>query len=215
MRIYGDLSSGNCLKVKYTADFLGLDYDWMDLLISCKVREPCPGFFTDESTGTGAGNSDWKTGVAWPSRTQLSATSAQGNRVITPEDNYLQAKVDEWLFWEQYSHEPYIAVCRFHMLYQGKPLEARESWRVERGENALDYMENHLSGRQWLAGDTFTIADIALLAYTRVAHEGWLSIWKSVKILQQWVQDCETTFIAITACPSLEMLTSTKIGAGV
>ena len=53
---------------------------------------------------------------------------------MLPEDPYLQAKVDEWLFWEQYSHEPYIAVCRFHMLYQGKPREAREpgGWNAAR-----------------------------------------------------------------------------------
>ena len=88
----------------------------------------------------------------------------------------MQAKTDEWLFWEQYSHEPYIAVCRFHMHYLKKPKAAREPWRVERGEAALDLMEAHLSSYEWLVGDTLTIADIALYAYTHVAAEGGFSL---------------------------------------
>ena len=56
------------------------------------------------------------------------------NSVLLPSDEYERAKVDEWLFWEQYSHEPYVAVCRFVMLYQKKPASEREPWRVERGE---------------------------------------------------------------------------------
>ena len=88
------------------------------------------------------------------------------------DDAFTQAKIDELLFWEQYSHEPYIAVCRFHMFYLGRPKEAREAQRVERGEAALDLMEKLLGGRDWFVGPTMTIADIALLAYTRLAHEG-------------------------------------------
>ena len=91
---------------------------------------------------------------------------------LLPEDGFAQAKIDELLFWEQYSHEPYIAVCRFHMVYLGRPKEAREPQRVERGEAALDLMEKLLAGRDWLVGSSMTIADIALLAYTRLAHEG-------------------------------------------
>src|SRR6202030_765900 len=66
---------------------------------------------------------------------------ARGSDLI-PSDAFVAAKMDEWLFWEQYSHEPYIAVCRFQMLYQGKPKEAREAWRVERGGRAIDLMGN-------------------------------------------------------------------------
>jgi glutathione S-transferase len=71
---------------------------------------------------------------------------ARGSRLL-PDDAYEQAKVDEWLFWEQYSHEPYVAVCRFHMKYLGRPKEAREAWRVERGEAALDLVEQQLRSR--------------------------------------------------------------------
>ena len=102
----------------------------------------------------------------------------------------MQAKVDEWLFWEQYSHEPYIAVCRFHMHYLKKPKAAREPWRVERGEAALDLMAAHLSARDWFVGETITIADIVLYAYTRVAAEGGFSL-ESRPAVAAWVTRCD------------------------
>ena len=187
MKIYGDLNSGNCLKVKYTADYLGLDYDWVSVDIT-QGESRTPDFLRMNPQG----------------QVPLIALDdgrclAQSNAIIRylaretallPGDPYLQARVDEWLFWEQYSHEPCIAVCRFHMLYQGKSRESREPWRVERGEQALDFMENRLAGSQWLAGDAFTIADIALLAYTRVAHEGGFDLENRQRV-GQWVQDCE------------------------
>jgi glutathione S-transferase len=114
---------------------------------------------------------------------------ARGSRLL-PDDAWTQAKIDEWLFWEQYSHEPYIAVCRFHMLYQRKPKEAREAWRVERGEKALNLMESELVGRDWLAAGSFTIADISLFAYTRLAPEGGFDL-QSRPSLRAWVARCE------------------------
>lgn len=187
IRIYGDNSSGNCLKVKYTADNLGLDYEWIAVDIT-QGESRTPDFLKINPQGQ-VPVIQLEDGRCLAQSNAIIRYLAQGTALL-PEDAYLQAKVDEWLFWEQYSHEPYIAVCRFHMLYQGKPREAREQWRVERGEQALDYMENHLAGRQWLAGDTFTIADIALLAYTRVAHEGGFDL-ESRQNVQQWIQDCE------------------------
>ena len=68
------------------------------------------------------------------------AVPAAGSAML-PDDAFGAAKVDEWLFWEQYSHEPYIAVCRFQMHYLGKSAAEREAWRVERGEAALDLMD--------------------------------------------------------------------------
>ena len=114
---------------------------------------------------------------------------ARGSRLL-PDDSWTQAKIDEWLFWEQYSHEPYIAVCRFQMLYQHKPKEAREAWRVERGEKALNLMESELGGRDWLAASSFTIADIALFAYTRLAPEGGFDL-QSRPNLRAWVVRCK------------------------
>ena len=75
------------------------------------------------------------------------------------------------MFWEQYSHEPRVAVCRSRML-RGGSKESRDPGLVRGGEAALDLMEKHLRGRDYLVGDSPTVADIALVAYTRVAHEG-------------------------------------------
>ena len=187
MKIYGDINSGNCLKVKYTADYLGLDYDWITVDIT-QGESRTPDFLEINPQGQ-VPVIQIEDGRCLAQSNAIIRYLARGTALL-PEDSYPQAKVDEWLFWEQYSHEPYIAVCRFHMLYLGKPKESREPWRVERGELALDYMENHLAGRQWLAGDIFTIADIALLAYTRVAHEGGFDLQNRQNV-QQWIQDCE------------------------
>ncbi len=187
MKIYGDSNSGNCLKVKYTADCLGLDYEW--IAVDITQGESRTADFLEINPQGQVPAIQLEDGRCLAQSNAIIRYLAQGTALL-PGDAYLQAKVNEWLFWEQYSHEPYIAVCRFHMLYQGKPRGAREQWRVERGELALDYMENHLAGRQWLAGDTFTIADIALLAYTRVAHEGGFDL-KNRPRVGQWIQDCE------------------------
>ena len=187
MRIYGDSNSGNCLKVKYTADYLGLGYEWINVDIM-QGESRTPDFLRINPQGQ-VPVVELEDGRCLAQSNAIIRYLARGS-VLLPEDPYLQAKVDEWLFWEQYSHEPYIAVCRFHMLYQGKPREAREPWRVERGGQALDYMENHLAGSQWLAGNTFTIADIALLAYTRVAHEGGFDL-ENRQHVRQWVRNCE------------------------
>jgi hypothetical protein len=129
------------------------------------------------------------TAAASRSRTQLCVTW-RGDRAFCPDDAWAQAKIDEWLFWEQYSHEPYIAVCRFQMLYQGKPKQAREAWRVERGERAIDLMENQLVDREWLATGAFTIADIALVAYSRLAHEGGFDLSGRPGVTA-WISRCE------------------------
>lgn len=90
-----------------------------------------------------------------------------------PEDPFLRAQALQWMCFEQYSHEPYIAVVRF-WTFAGE-LEAHEAEiaeRRKRGDDALDVMEKHLQGRSFFVGDQYSIADIALYAYTHVAHEG-------------------------------------------
>ena len=114
---------------------------------------------------------------------------AEGSALL-PGDPYDLAKVNEWLFWEQYSHEPYVAVCRFAMKYLGKSAEEREPWRVERGEIALDHLENALQAAQWLATASFTIADIALLAYTRLAAEVGFDLAARPQV-RAWIERCE------------------------
>jgi glutathione S-transferase len=96
----------------------------------------------------------------------------------------------ERLFFEQYSHEPYIAVRRFQKLYLKKRDDEIDPKLYERGEKALDVLNEQLSRAQWIAGDDFTLADIALLAYTRLAHEGGFELAKFPRV-RDWVHRAE------------------------
>lgn len=187
MKIFGDLNSGNCLKVKYTADYLGLSYTWVPV-DTMKGETKTPEFLAAFPMGR-------IPTVGFPDGGRLAESNAiiryiARDSSLLPSDAFAQAKVDEWLFWEQYSHEPYVAVCRFHMVYLGRTKDEREAWRVERAEAALDLMERSLSGRDWLAGETMTIADICLLPYTRLAPEGGFDL-SSRASLRNWIARCE------------------------
>jgi glutathione S-transferase len=187
MKIYGDTLSGNCQKVRFLADYLGLPYRWMPIN-TLKGESRTPEYLARFPQGQ-VPAVELSNGLRLAQSNAIMRYLARGSPLL-PDDAWTQAKIDEWLFWEQYSHEPYIAVCRFHMLYQGKPKEAREAWRVERGEKALNLMESELVGRDWLAGTSFTIADIALLAYTRLAPEGGFDLLNRHN-LSAWIARCE------------------------
>ena len=187
MKIHGDLISGNCLKVKYTADFLGLRYAWVPVDV-VKGDTRAPAFLRLNPQGQ-VPVVEFEDGRCLAQSNAIIRYLARDSALL-PKDAFAQAKVDELLFWEQYNHEPYVAVCRFQMLYLGKPKEAREGWRVERGEKALDYMNSQLDGRKWFVGDAMTIADISLLAYTRLAHEGGFDLASRANA-RAWIGRCE------------------------
>jgi glutathione S-transferase len=187
MKIYGDVISGNCLKVKWTADALGLSYTWVPIDIM-KGESRTPAYLEKFPHGQ-VPAVELNDGRTLGQSNAIIRYLARGSRLL-PDDAYAQAKVDEWLFWEQYSHEPYVAVCRFHMKYLGRPKEDREAWRVERGEKALDLVEQQLRDRDYLAGPVATIADIAVLAYTRLAHEGGFDLAERPGI-RKWIARCE------------------------
>ena len=189
MKIFGDLMSGNCLKVKYTADYLGLAYDWVAVDILAKQTHAAE--FLNVNPQGQVPVIQLQDGRCLAQSNAIIRYLARGTPLL-PEDAFQQAKVDEWLFWEQYSHETYIAVCRFHMVYQKQSKESRPDWRVERGEKALDFMEQQLQTGDWLVGESITVADIALLAYTRVAPEGGFDL-SSRQQLSTWIQRCEKT----------------------
>jgi glutathione S-transferase len=169
MKIYGDLKSGNCLKVKYIADWRGLPYAWVDIDIM-KGESRTADFMSLNPQGQ-VPVVRLDDGRALAQSNAILRFFAQGLPLL-PSDPFAQAKIDEWLFWEQYSHEPYVAVARFQMVYLGRTAEGRDEKIVSRGEAALDYMEQRLTGQEWLANAAFSIADIALVAYTRLAGEG-------------------------------------------
>ncbi|HYD43691.1 MAG TPA: glutathione S-transferase family protein, partial [Phenylobacterium sp.] len=114
---------------------------------------------------------------------------AEGSALI-PTEAYERARMLEWMFWEQYSHEPYVAVARFQMAYLGKRKDELEPRIVERGEGALARLEAGLAETPFLVGQSVSLADVALVAYTRVAHEGGFDLAAYPKV-QAWVARVE------------------------
>jgi glutathione S-transferase len=114
---------------------------------------------------------------------------AQGSALI-PADAYDRARMFEWLFWEQYSHEPYVAVARFKVKYLGQDFSSLEPRLVERAYGALQRLEDALTDSAFLVGDTLTLADVSLVAYTRVAHEGGLSL-DAYPAVRAWIARVE------------------------
>lgn len=117
---------------------------------------------------------------------------AEGTEFL-PYENYERAKVLQWQFFEQYSHEPYIATARYIHKYLGFPQEREAEYHAKQigGHNALLVMEKHLAENQFFLGDYATIADISLYAYTHVADEGGFDLSKYLNI-QRWFKDFES-----------------------
>jgi len=187
MKVFGDLNSGNCLKVKWVCDRLALPYDWI-AIDTMKGETRTPQFLAMNGAG--------QVPVI---ELDDGRTLAQSNAIIRylardsdliPADSFLAAKMDEWLFWEQYSHEPYIAVCRFQMVYLGKPAADLDPDKVKRGHSALARMEQQLAATPFLVSDTISLADVALLAYTRVAHEGGFHL-DGYASIRRWIGEAE------------------------
>jgi len=173
LKIYGDSKSGNCLKVSWTADFLGRSYEWIETDIM-QGESRTPAYLAMNPAGQ-VPAVILEDGRPLAQSNAIILHLAEGSDLI-PQDPYDRARTLEWLFWEQYSHEPYVAVARFQVRYQGKPVEALEPRIVERGAAALQRMELALRGSPFLVGDRVSLADVALVAYTRVCHEGGFSL---------------------------------------
>jgi glutathione S-transferase len=185
--VYGDSISGNCLKVKWVAEKLGIPYRWVEVsVLSGETRTP------DFLARNPAGQVPaivFEDGRTLAQSNAIILHLAEDSELI-PADRYERARMLEWMFWEQYSHEPYIAVARFQMAYLGKTRDQLEARLFERGGAALDRMEQALESSRFLVGDRPTLADVALVAYTRVAHEGGfdLSRWPAI---QAWISRVE------------------------
>jgi glutathione S-transferase len=187
MKIYGDSISGNCLKVKWVADCLGLAYDWIETDI-LKGQSRTPEYLALNPAGQ-VPLLVLADGRPLAQSNAIILHLGEGSQLI-PADAYLRAKMLEWMFWEQYSHEPYIAVARFQVRYQGKPVAELEPRLVERGRAALKRLEDGLAASRFLVGDSLTLADVALVAYTRAGHEGGFTLTDYPKV-QAWVARVE------------------------
>ena len=187
IQLYGNLGSGNVLKVKYIADATGTPF----ILHEIRTRSgetSTPEFLKLNPAG------QMPVIVLDDGRTLAQSNAilrylAHGTRFI-PTDRYEAAKVDEWLFWEQYSHEPTVAVARARVVYDGQAVAELDPALVARANKALDLMEQALTGRTFLVGDTLTIADIALLPYTRQAPQAGFDLTGRPALLR-WIAACE------------------------
>jgi glutathione S-transferase len=187
MKIYGDSISGNCLKVKWVADSMGLSYDWIETsVVNSESRTPAflamnpagqvPAVILDDGRPLAQSNA-------------IILHLAQGSNLI-PADAYQRAKMLEWMFWEQYSHEPYIAVARFQVAYLGKAVAELDPKIMPRGAAALQRLEDGLADSPFLAGNALSLADVALVAYTRVADEGGFDLGAYPRV-RAWIARVE------------------------
>ena len=169
--VYGDSRSGNCYKIKLLCAEMGTGYDWREVDI----------LKGDTHTGEFlAMNPNGKIPLlALPDGRHLAESNAILSYLADGSefyggDAFAKATILQWLFFEQYSHEPYIATSRFIIQYLGSPPERMAELEQKKpgGYRALGVMEDQLKQHDYIAGDAFTIADIALFAYTHVADEG-------------------------------------------
>jgi len=171
MLLYDSPVSGNCYKVRLLLAHLGIPYERRTLDVVDRSNRPdvlgglnpalrVPTLVLDDGRPLAESGA-----ILW--------YFGEGTRFV-PDDRYERAHVLQWMFFEQYDHEPAIAVVRFWVAYSGRP-EAyadRLEERTAAGYRALAAMERHLDGREFLVGSRLSLADIALYAYTHVADEG-------------------------------------------
>jgi glutathione S-transferase len=180
MKIYGDTNSGNCLKVKWVCDKLALPYRW--IAVDTMKRETRTAEFLKLNSAGQVPTVDFEDGRTLAQSNAIIRYLARGSDLI-PADDFAEAKMDEWLFWEQYSHEPYVAVCRFQMFYLDPD-------KVKRGYAALARMEHQLAITPFLVGNTLSLADISLLAYTRLAYQGGFHL-DGYAAVRRWIGETE------------------------
>jgi glutathione S-transferase len=183
--LYDSPVSGNCYKVRLLLAHLGVPYErrTMDVVDRSNRRDVLgdlnpalrvPTLVLDDGRPLAESGA-----ILW--------YLGEGTRFV-PEDPYERAQVLQWMFFEQYDHEPAIAVARFWLAYSGRPDEFADRLpeRTAAGYRALEALERHLDGRQFLVGDGLTLADIALYAYTHVADEGGFDL-ERYPALQAWL----------------------------
>jgi glutathione S-transferase len=186
MTIYGDSISGNCLKVKFVADWLGMPYDWVETSVLDKETRT-PEFLAMNPAGQ-------VPVVLFADNGPLAQSNAiilhlAQNTSLIPDNPWDRALMVQWLFWEQYSHEPVIAVRRFHKHYLKKPDTEIEPSLLPRGEKLLALMDDHLKARSYFVGEKLSLADIALVAYTRFGHQGGFVLPPNVAAWVRRVED--------------------------
>lgn len=188
-RVYGDIQSGNCYKVKLLMHYLDLEHEW--IVIDILQGDTKNDAFLSKNANGKIPVLELDKGL-FLSESNAILNFLADNTEYLPADAFTRAKVLQWQFFEQYSHEPYIAVARFIEKYLGLPDDRKAEYESKKtgGYKALQVMEQQLQSSIFLVGDTLTIADVSLYAYTHVAHEGGFSLDKFPSI-QRWLKQIE------------------------
>ncbi|MGH2890058.1 MAG: glutathione S-transferase family protein [Solirubrobacteraceae bacterium] len=173
MLLYDAPESGNCYKVRLLLARLGIEYERREL--SVVDRSNRPGILGDLNPALRVPTLVFDDGRALAESNAILWYLADGTELV-PGDTFERAQVLQWQFFEQYDHEPNIAVARFWRHAGIEPTEAELRAKRTGGERALAAMERHLLTHDFLVADRFTIADISLYAYTHVAPEGGFSL---------------------------------------
>ena len=170
LTLYDYLDSGNAYKVRLILHHLDIPYRRVELDID-KGETRTPGFLARNPNGR-VPTLALEDGTHLAESNAILCYLAEGSPYL-PADRLAHAQVLQWLFFEQYSHEPYVATPRYIIRHLGRdhPRAAELPARTEKGREALRVMESHLARRQFFVGERHTVADIALYAYTHVAHE--------------------------------------------
>ncbi len=169
--VYGDIKSGNCYKIALLFSQLEIDHHWKEVLV-VKGETHTDEFLTLNPAGQ-IPVLQLDSGEALTQSNAILNYFAEGTSLL-PSDALDRARVQEWQFYEQYNHEPTIAVRRYIKQFLGLPEARRAEFesKEEGGYKALSVMESRLAKHKYLVGNSYSVADISLYAYTHVADEG-------------------------------------------
>ena len=167
--VYGKTESGNSYKVRLMLSLLEQPYRWVEV-DSSRGETRTQEFLARNPNGK-VPLLETEDGRYLPESNAILCYLAEGTAYL-PAARWERAQVLQWLFWEQYSHEPYVAVARAILMYQREEQYASLPEKQAKGYQALELMEKHLSERQFFVCETYTVADVSLYAYTHVAHQG-------------------------------------------
>lgn len=183
MKLYGSSSSGNCLKTRWVSELMGLPFEWIEIdTFSGATREQD---FLDINPAGQVPAVILNDGRVLAQSNAIMLHLAENSHLV-PGDRYDRAKMYEWLFWEQYNHEPAIAVRIARRHFLGIPEEQLDPALLTRGYAAIARMEQQLTKTQYLVGSVLTLADIALYAYTRNAHLGGFEV-SPYRAVRAWI----------------------------
>jgi len=189
LTLYGSSISGNCLKGKWTADYLRVDYEWVEIdILAGESRTP--DFLALSPLGQVPVLRVPARGAVDQSNAIMLFIAEGEDSDLIPNNRFKRAQMMSWLFWEQYSHETAIAVRRFRKLYENLPDEEIDPALLTKGYAALQRMEDQLVETACIVGDDLTLADIGLVAYTRVAHEGGFDLADYPRVIK-WIGQTE------------------------